>query len=102
MNIDYHVEVEHHYYSVHHALVRERLEARVAGGSVELYRNGERVAAHRRSLVRGGFTTESAHMPKAHQQHSEWTPGRMIPWARQIGPMTGVLVEAILAERPHP
>ena len=26
----------------------------------------------------------------------------MIRWAQQIGPMTGVLVEAILAERPHP
>lgn len=102
VNIDYHVEVEHHYYSVHHTLVHEQLEARVAGGTVELYRNGERVAAHRYSLVRGGFTTEPAHMPKAHQQHLEWTPGRMIRWAQQIGPMTGVLVEAILAERPHP
>jgi transposase len=102
VNIDYHVEVEHHYYSVHHTLVHEQLEARVAGGTVELYRNGERVAAHRSSLVRGGFTTEPAHMPKAHQQHLEWTPGRMIRWAQQIGPMTGVLVEAILADRPHP
>jgi len=102
VNIDYHVEVERHYYSVHHTLVHEKLEARVASGTVELYRHGERVAAHPYSTVRGGFTTEPAHMPKAHQQHSEWTPGRMIRWAQQIGPMTGVLVEAILAERPHP
>lgn len=102
VNIDYPVEVERHYYSVHHTLVHEHLEARVAGGTVELYRNGERVAAHRHSLVRGGFTTEPAHMPKAQQQHLEWTPGRMLRWAQQIGPMTGVLVEAILAERPHP
>jgi len=102
VNIDYHVEVGDHYYSVHHTLVHEQLEARVAGGTVELYRNGERVAAHPYSAVRGGFTTEPAHMPKAHQQHLEWTPGRMIRWAQQIGPMTGVLVEAILAERPHP
>lgn len=102
VNIDYHVEVDHHYYSVHHTLVHEQLEARVAAGTVELYRNGDRIAAHPQSLVRGGFTTEPAHMPKAHQQHLEWTPGRMIRWAQQIGPMTGVLVEAILAERPHP
>lgn len=102
VNIDYHVEVEHHYYSVHHALVHEQLEARVAAGTVELYRNGDRVAAHRYSPVRGSFTTEPAHMPKAHQQHLQWTPGRMIHWAQQIGPMTGLLVEAILAERPHP
>ena len=102
VNIDYHVEVEHHYYSVDHTLVHEKLEARVTGATVEIYRNGERVAAHCRSLVRGGFTTCAAHMPKAHQQHLEWTPGRMIRWAQQIGPMTGVLVDAILAERTHP
>jgi transposase len=102
VNIDYHVEVEPHYYSVDHTLVHQQLEARVSGATVEIYRNGARVAAHHRSLVRGGFTTETAHMPKAHLQHLEWTPGRMIRWAQQIGPMTGVLVEAILAGRTHP
>lgn len=102
VNIDYHVEVESHYYSAHYTLVHQQLEARVAGGTVELFHNGERVAAHCRSLVRGGFTTNPAHMPKAHQQHLEWSPGRMIRWAQQIGPMTAVLVEVILAERTHP
>ena len=91
------VGVRYHYYSAHYTLAHQQLEARVAGGTVELYQNGERVAAHPRSLVHGGFTTNPAHMPKAHQQHLEWTPGRMIRWAQQIGPMTGVLVE-----RTHP
>jgi hypothetical protein len=39
---------------------------------------GQRVAAHPRSHVRGGFTTDNAHRPKAHQQHLEWTPSRLI------------------------
>jgi transposase len=63
---------------------------------------GQRVAAHRRSFVRGHHTTDSAHMPKAHQRHLEWTPSRLIDWARTIGPQTAALVEAILADRPHP
>src|SRR5439155_1194433 len=31
-----------------------------------------------------------------------WTPSRLIDWARTIGPQTAALVEAILADRPHP
>jgi transposase len=41
-------------------------------------------------------------MPKAHQRHLEWTPSRLIDWARTLGPHTAALVEAILADRPHP
>src|SRR5437899_12751548 len=40
-------------------------------------------------------------MPKAHQRHLEWTPSRLIDWARTIGPQTAALVEEILADRPH-
>jgi transposase len=38
----------------------------------------------------------------AHQRHLEWTPSRLIDWARAIGPHTAALVQAILADRPHP
>src|SRR6059036_3139468 len=41
-------------------------------------------------------------MPKAHQHHLEWSPSRLIDWARTIGPQTAALVQAILADRPHP
>jgi len=41
-------------------------------------------------------------MPLAHQRHLEWTPSRLITWARTIGPQTAALVQAILADRPHP
>src|SRR5262249_32755989 len=36
VNIDYHVEVEHHYYSVPHALVHEKVEVRVGAATVEI------------------------------------------------------------------
>jgi DNA replication protein DnaC len=54
------------------------------------------------SIVRGRHTTDPAHMPKAHQRHLEWTPSRLTAWARTIGPQTAALVQAILADRPHP
>jgi len=102
VNIDYHIELHGHYYSVPYALIHEHVDARVTATTVELFHRGQRVAAHRRSHVRGTHTTESAHMPKAHQHHLEWTPSRLIDWARTIGPQTAALVAAILADRPHP
>lgn len=102
VNIDYHVVVDHHFYSVPFALVRLNLDARISIATVEVFHKGERVAAHARSLVRGGFTTNPAHMPKAHQKHLEWSPARLVTWARKVGPYTAMLVEAILNDRPHP
>jgi transposase len=102
VNLDYHVEFEHHYYSVPHALVHERVELRVSATTVEIFHEGQRVAAHTRSAVRGMHTTEPAHMPKAHRAHREWTPSRFIRWAATVGPQTAALVVAILADRPHP
>src|SRR5262249_43328763 len=44
---------------------------------VEIVHEGQRVASHRRSAQRGGFTTPRA-PPKSHQAHAEWTPSRFI------------------------
>jgi transposase len=102
VNIDYHVEIHRHYYSVAYALIHEGVDAWVSATIVELYHRGQRVAAHLRDDTPGRHTTNPAHMPKAHQQHLEWTPSRLIQWADTIGPQTAALVAAILADRPHP
>jgi transposase len=102
VNIDYHVELHGHYYSVPYALSHELVDARLTVTTVELFHRGPRVAAHVRSYLRGRHTTDPAHMPKAHQHHLEWSPSRFITWAGTIGPQTAALVEAILADRPHP
>jgi transposase len=102
VNIDYHIELHGHYYSVPCALLHEHVDACLTATTVEIFHRGQRVAAHRRSTVRGHHTTDPAHMPKAHQHHLEWSPSRLIDWARTIGPQTAALVQAILADRPHP
>jgi transposase len=102
VNLDYHIAVDHHAYSVPHALVHEAVEVRLTATMLEVFHAGHRVAAHRRSAQRGGFTTDPAHMPKSHQAHHEWRPSRFIAWAGTIGPQTAALVAAILADRPHP
>jgi transposase len=102
VNIDYHVELDGHYYSVPHALVHERVDVRRTALTVEIFHRGQRVAAHLRSHARGQHTTITAHMPKAHQAHRDWSPSRIAAWAETIGPQTAALVEAILASRSHP
>ena len=102
VNIDYHVEVEGHYYSVPYALVKQQLEVRVSARVVELFHKGTRVASHVRSRLKGRHSTVAAHMPTAHQRYAEWTPQRLIRWAADSGAATAQLVETILASRPHP
>lgn len=102
VHIDYHVEVEGHRYSVSHALVGLKLEARITDALVELLHRGERVACHARSARRGGFTTLDEHMPAAHRAHKEWTPERLIHWGGDIGVNTGRFVTQLLQRFRHP
>jgi transposase len=102
VNIDYHVAVDNHFYSVPYSLIHQQLDVRLTGQTVELFHDGKRVAAHLRSRLAGQSTTLEEHRPKSHRRYLEWTPGRMVEWARRIGPQCGQVVEYILANRPHP
>jgi transposase len=101
-NLDYHVEIEGHYYSVPYQLCGVELEARITARVVECFHKGRRVASHVRSSERGRHTTAKEHMPKAHQAYLEWTPERIAQWTGQAGPATRELVDRIIASRPHP
>ena len=102
VSIDYHTEVDHHYYSVPHKLVGEKLDVRLTATTVEIFQRGVRVASHARSYRRGMHTTVAEHMPAAHRAHHEWSPSRLVRWGQTVGPKTAALVEAILSDRPHP
>ena len=102
VHIDYHVELEGHYYSVPYHLVRERVELRFDAGTVEVYHRGQRVALHLRSNARGRASTLEEHMPAAHRAVASWTPERIEAWAAKTGPETAALCAAIMACRPHP
>lgn len=102
VHIDYHIEVDGHYYSVPHQLVKKKLDVRYSATIVECYHRGKRVAGHRRSYQKGQHTTVKEHMPVRHQKYLDWTPKRFLRWAGKIGPHTVMLTERILASRSHP
>ncbi len=102
VHIDYHVEIDKHYYSVPYTLVKQQLEAHVTGEQVHLYHQGELVVMHPRVHGIGGHTTNDQHMPVAHQKHSQWSPMRFERWAKQLGQDTEQLVSLYLSQRKHP
>jgi len=102
VGFNYHVEVEEHFYSVPYKLLHERLDIRLTAATVEAFRKGERVAAHARSYIKGGYTTVKEHMPPEHRAYAEWSPSRFVQWATKTGPATAQVVEKVLASRPYP
>lgn len=102
VNIDYHINLEKHYYSVPHALVGQVLEARITSTTIELLYRGQRVASHARNSRAGESTTVAEHMPAAHRAHMEWTPQRLIDWGSTIGLATAEFVTRLMQEQRHP
>ena len=102
VHIDYHLELEGHFYSVPHRLAREQLHVRYTETTVECLYKGNRVASHPRSFVRGKFTTTPEHMPKSHLEFAAWTPERIITWAAETGTATAQVVENVLSRKAYP
>ena len=102
VSIDYHVEIDKHYYSAPHRLMRQELEARVTLATVELFHRGGRVASHLRSNVPHKYTTLPEHMPSSHRRYRDWTHERIQRDAAKIGPQAAALVDLILRSKPHP
>jgi transposase len=102
VGFDYHVEVERHYYSVPHPLLRETVWARIAARTIEVFHRGKRIAAHIRSSADRRHTTVREHMPSSHRRYADWTPERIRRQAGEIGRNTAALIEIIMRERSHP
>jgi len=102
VGLDYHVEVERHYYSVPHTLLREKVWARIAARTIEVFHRGNRVAVHMRSSSDRRHTTVREHMPSSHRRYADWTPERIRRQAGEIGRNTAALIETIMRERSHP
>jgi len=102
VGLDYHVEIDRRHYSVPHQLLRQKVWARMTQQTVEVFHDGQRVAAHVRGAPDRRHTTLRDHMPSSHRRYADWTPEKIRCEAAAIGPGAEALVEAILRERSHP
>lgn len=102
VHVDYHIEVDRHYYSVPYTLIKQLVQVRLTVNTVECFHNGQRIASHVRSYQKGKHTTLPEHMPIAHQKYSDWNSGRFLNWAMNIGPSTRDVIQTLLKTKEHP
>lgn len=97
VNLDYHVDVARHWYSVPYILARQEVWVKASERLVEVFFENERVASHQRSCVPHRHTTVPEHMPPHHQAVRSWTADNFKTWASSVGAHTVRLVELLLA-----
>ena len=126
ISLDYHVDIDHHGYSVPYRYANLDVDIRISTHTIECFYGGVRIACHRRVAYGGkcgaklggtlggkyqydgannalnARTTVAEHMPKAHRAHREWTPLGLTAWAKTIGLSTHQIVTHVLQTKPHP
>lgn len=98
VNLDYHVVVGTHRYSVPFGLRGSLVDIHLTNTTIEIFADNTRVASHMRSAVRYGFSTDKEHMPADHQ-FSQWREEQFLAQACKHGPNTAQLVDLVLASR---
>ena len=101
VNIDYHVEFRHRYYSVPYKLARQSVELRATASTIEIFHRGNRVASHMRDSTNGAYSTLDEHMPPKHK-FCQWNAERFIGWAEKYGPSVMAVIKVLLNSRIHP
>lgn len=100
--IDYHVDVDRHYYSVPHQLIKQKLWVRITARTVEVFHKGQRVAAHARTSGNHQHSTVREHMPANHRFRSDMSPGVIRVQAARIGAHVEIFVDVLMRQRRHP
>lgn len=101
VNLDYHLEVEKHYYSVPYWYVQREVQVKIAEHLIEVFHDHQRIAVHPRSRVQYRHTTLAEHMPPEHWAYKRQSKERFLAWADQIGSHTRIQVEAIFNAKAH-
>lgn len=101
VNMDYHIEVDKHYYSVPYWFVRREVSVKVSEQFVEVFCEHQRIAAHPRTKACYRHSTLPEHMPPEHWAYKHQSRERFTAWAEQIGEHTKAQVIAIFEHKAH-
>jgi transposase len=101
---NYHVIVgeDRHQYSVPYKLIGKRLKIIYTADMVEIYDGLKRVALHKRSYQKNGYTTNIEHRPPNHQKVVEqraWDDEYFLRNASYIGQSVQTVVQRILTSK---
>jgi len=98
---NYHITLgeDWHHYSVPFAYIAKTVQAVYDTDTVEVYYEHKRIALHRRSYKKHGYTTVKEHMPESHQRYSEqrgWNEEYFLKQAEKIGGSTHQYMQGVL------
>ena len=97
VQFNYHIAVDKMYYSVPYQYIRDKVDIRLTDTTIEIFKDQQRIASHRRLYGRPGqYSTLTSHMPADHQKYLEWNGDRFRRWAESIGISTYTVVDSIL------
>ena len=101
---NYHVILgeDRHQYSVPYTLIGKRLKIIYHTDTVEVYDGLSRVAVHKRSYQKNGYTTLSEHMPEKHRHYARqkgWNGEYFEQQASRVGEGTLAVIRRILQSR---
>jgi transposase len=98
---NYHITItsEKQSYSVPYQYIGKHVRVIYDTDHVEIYYIHERIAVHQRSYRKASYTTESAHMPSAHQKVRGWNEEYFLQKATEVGSNTAEAIQHILSQR---
>lgn len=101
VKLDYHLEIDKHYYSVPYWFVQREVQVKLTEHLIEVFHDHQRIAVHERSRVQFRQTTMAEHMPPEHWAYKRQSKERFIAWAQHISTHTTLQVEAIFNLKAH-
>jgi transposase len=98
---NYHITLgeDWHHYSVPFSCIGKSVSVIYDTDIVEVYYEHHRIALHRRSYKKHGYTTIKEHMPESHQRYREqrgWNAEYFLMQAEKIGPHTHQYIKGAL------
>lgn len=99
---DYHIQIERAFYSVPYRLIDRRVDVRLSANTVEIFDQGQLVAAHIRAARPGSVLTIAAHRAPQHDAMLQRTRQQLQARALTIGPATAAMITAQFERKQHP
>jgi len=90
------------YYSVPYRYIGKMVELQYNSQVVEIYYQGERISAHKRSQKAGYYSTIKEHLSSSHQFYSEWSPQYFQKLSADIGPGTSNYIGKLIEQQDYP
>jgi transposase len=99
---DYHIELDHAYYSVPYRHIGQRVDVRVSANMLEIFSQRQLIASHRRLTQRGARSTLDAHRPANHRALIDTSIQRLLQRAEQISPAVARVLIQQFNRKKHP